>query len=392
MHPRVFTVTAGDVFEFANTRQTPLSDSQETAAAMMKVFGLMHYDVIALGEKDLSYGRDFLDQQAKANGLTLVCANAVDATSGEPLFAPYVVVEREGVKVAFIGVVSPERHIVAQVETTLNDHKIRIEDPTEHVRKHLDVMRKESDLVVLLSHTGIETSEFLAEDLDVDVVLVGHYPAVGGVPKEIAGTLVAMAGAKSDRFGTLALDLDENGKIVRSQGDAVRLLQKGPQNDEIQLISEEWDRKDKEKKRERAVAAQRDREAMASESAVEEVHHRNGVMGAESCKSCHTPVYERWAETPHATAFATLAEADAWDDPECIGCHATGIHDKSYVLDVNIAPEVWNVQCEECHGSGLQHARDGSYQTQGEATCRKCHDPDNSPEFDYALYSSYGVH
>ena len=61
-------------------------------------------------------------------------------------------------------------------------------------------------------------------------------------------------------------------------------------------------------------------------------------------------------------------------------------------LGVNVPPEVWNVQCEECHGPGLQHARDGTYRGAGEATCRKCHDPDNSPEFDYELYSSYGVH
>ncbi len=392
MHPRVFAVTAGDIFEFSNNRQIPLSESQEKAAAMARVLGMMDYDVIALGEKDLSYGREFLAEQAEEHGLNLVCANAVDAKSGENLFPPYVVVEREGVKVAFIGVVSPERHIIAQVETTLLDHKIRIEDPTEHVHKHLDAMNAEADLTVLLSHTGIETSEFLAEDLDVDVVVVGHYPAVGGTPKEIAGSLVVMAGAKSDRFGTLALNLNESGDIVHHQGDAIRLLQKGPQNDEIQLIAEEMDLRDKEAKRERALAAQREREAKASQSKVDEVHHRGGIMGAESCKSCHTPEYDSWAETPHATAFATLAEADAWDDPECIGCHATGIEDKTYVVDVNLAPEVWNVQCEECHGSGLDHARDGSYLTQGEATCLKCHDPDNSPEFDYTLYSSYGVH
>ena len=115
-------------------------------------------------------------------------------------------------------------------------------------------------------------------------------------------------------------------------------------------------------------------------------------MGAESCKTCHQNVYDAWLQTPHATAFSTLAEADAWDDPECIGCHVTGAGDKHHVADVNVSPEVWNVQCEECHGAGFEHARDGSYVTTGESTCKRCHDAANSPKFDYELYKSYGVH
>jgi hypothetical protein len=221
---------------------------------------------------------------------------------------------------------------------------------------------------------------------------VGHYPAIAEVPQKVGHAIVAQAGAKSDRFGTLDLTLGENGGVDTFTGDAVRLLNKGPQIDEIQAIWDELDRQQKEDRRQRQLAAQREREAQQQISTVSNVLQRNGIFGAESCKSCHSETYDRWMETPHATAFATLAEADAWDNPDCIGCHVTGVDNKTFVADVNIAPEVWNVQCEECHGSGTHHARDGSYLTDGEATCRKCHDPSNSPEFDYKVYASYGVH
>lgn len=359
---------------------------------MTTALEMIGYDAIALGEKDLAFGREYLLAKAEEHGLPFVCANAVDAQTDEAIFPPYIVVEKEGVRIAFFGVVSPERHIVAQVESELLTHKIRIEDPTEHVLKHWDAARAESDLTVLLSHTGIETSEFLAEDLAFDVVIVGHYPAVGATPRMIEETIVAMAGSKSDRFGTLDLTLGESGGITEFTGDAVRLLKKGPQIDEIQVLFDEQDRREKEARRAKSLARQRDREAEQQKGVVLAVHERNGIYGAESCKSCHSPVYDAWSATPHATAFATLAEADAWDNPDCIGCHVTGIEHKDYVSDVNVAPEIWNVQCEECHGSGFDHARDGSYVTQGEATCRKCHDAENSPEFDYALYKSYGVH
>ncbi len=389
----MFTCSAGDVFEWASATRTPRDETVVQADYMGQALELLEYDAIALGEKDLAYGRAYLQQAANDHGLNFVCANAVDKTSKELIFPPYVVVEREGVRVAFIGVVSPERHITAQVESALLDHKIEIKDPTEMTLKVLDDVRAKSDLVVLLSHTGIETSEFLAEDLPVDVVIVGHYPAIQNDPKDIGGTVFAMAGSKSDRFGTLDLTLSEDlSEVTEFQGDAIRLLSKGPEIAPIAALAAEWEQKDKEAKRQKQLAAQRAREDAAKQKVASSIHERGGVFGAESCKACHEPVYETWMQTPHATAFATLAEADSWDDPDCVGCHVTGIEDKTYVADVNLPPEVWNVQCEECHGSGLDHARDGSYVTAGEATCVVCHNPDNSPEFDYELYSTYGVH
>ena len=106
-------------------------------------------------------------------------------------------------------------------------------------------------------------------------------------------------------------------------------------------------------------------------------------MGAEACKSCHADVYDSWLETAHASAFATLAEQDAWDDPECLGCHTTRQTPKVPLADVNVPPEMWNVQCEACHGMGTKHRRDGTMKTVPESVCLKCHTPEWSPEWDY---------
>jgi len=360
---------------------------------MAKALGMMSYDVIGLGEKDLAHGVDFLKRMAEQYRLPLVCANAVSSPTKELLFDPYVIREKDGVSVAFLGVVSPERHIVSQVESQLLEQEIEFLDPTIQIQKFLPELREKADLVVLLSHCGIETSKFLATDLDLDVVIVGHYPAVLSAPEEHGGTIFAMAGSKADRFGTLEVTLTPDGSdIAKYHGDAILVLKSGPEVPEIFALFEEMDEREKAAKRERQLAVQRERDKTAREQVTGKIHERGGVMGAESCKTCHQPVFDRWMETPHATAFATLAEADAWDDPDCVGCHVTGVEDKSFVADVNLPPEVWNVQCEECHGSGLEHARDGSYVTSGEATCIKCHDSSNSPEFDYTLYSTYGIH
>jgi hypothetical protein len=353
----------------------------------------LKYDAIALGETDLAAGPDFL-RKAKADyGLSFVCANAYSKPSGERLFDPYVLAEKNGVRVAFVGIVSPERHVTSLVEHKLSLNKIELRDPTEVMNALLPELRAKSDVVVLLSHAGIETSEFLAKDLLVDVVIVGHYPAIENDPRKIGNAIYCMAGAKSDRFGTLDLTLSADGKkITAFEGDAIRLLQAGPEVPEIAAIALAAEKAEKDINRERQLTMQRDADAAALKQKATKMHELGGIMGAQNCKSCHEPTYDSWAKTPHAEAFAALAESDSWDDPECIGCHVTGAVDKHHVKDANVPPERWNVQCEECHGSGLAHARDGSYVTSGEATCIKCHDSQNSPEFEFELYSSYGVH
>ncbi len=230
------TCTAGDIFEFRPAARANTKETLQKAEACARVFGIMDYDAIALGEKDLAFGRDVLYDLAETHGLRFVCANAVDRKSRELLFDPYIVREIDGLKVAFIGIVSPERHIIAQVESELLDKNIEIRDPTEYVNKILPQARAESDVVVLLSHTGIETSEFLAQDLDVDVVCVGHYPAILNQPKKIGDTIMVMAGAKSDRFGTLDLTIGPDGDVTEFQGDAIRLMSKGPEITEISAI------------------------------------------------------------------------------------------------------------------------------------------------------------
>ena len=78
-----------------------------------------------------------------------------------------------------------------------------------------------------------------------------------------------------------------------------------------------------------------------------------------TCGNCHVDFQASWSTTAHASAYATL-NASASKAPACYGCHtvtgngnvASGTvagHDT-----VKIAA-YYDVQCESCHGPGLQH-------------------------------------
>ncbi len=86
----------------------------------------------------------------------------------------------------------------------------------------------------------------------------------------------------------------------------------------------------------------------------------HSFAGMKKCKMCHQKekggmIYETWAESAHAGAYATLAtdaakeaygkEGNPQEDAECLGCHTTAVGDaKIMVTD--------GVTCEACHGAG----------------------------------------
>ena len=138
-------------------------------------------------------------------------------------------------------------------------------------------------------------------------------------------------------------------------------------------------------------------------------------VGANSCKDCHARVYEKWESTPHGHATETLTRLDPprQFDPECISCHTTGWSPQEYIpyetgyRSLTETPLLTSNGCENCHGPGASHvAAEQARGAQRDLTlieelraelrltkstaeiqvCRKCHDLDNSPDFDFDTY------
>ena len=63
-------------------------------------------EVYGIGEGDLAQGKELVSRYVKEMKGAAVCANLVDAASGEPVYKPYAVVERNGMKIAFLGLIT----------------------------------------------------------------------------------------------------------------------------------------------------------------------------------------------------------------------------------------------------------------------------------------------
>jgi len=115
----------------------------------------------------------------------------------------------------------------------------------------------------------------------------------------------------------------------------------------------------------------------------------------DSCVDCHPSQLADWSRTRHAAAWAPLQARGSTRDPECLACHSTGFGDSGGFVDPDEDRTLLGVQCEACHGAMEAHVqaarksprfRPPASAAVTEATCRRCHDPANSPKFDYATY------
>ena len=143
-------------------------------------------------------------------------------------------------------------------------------------------------------------------------------------------------------------------------------------------------------------------------------------MGSQTCAECHTDEYEIWEETPHAHATETLTHLPIprQFDPECLSCHVTGWEPQEYYPfthgyeSLTKTPHLVGNGCENCHGGGAEHVaaenvdldvddaklaelRTGMRLTLEQArinVCVRCHDLDNSPDFEFDKYWPHVEH
>jgi predicted CXXCH cytochrome family protein len=109
-----------------------------------------------------------------------------------------------------------------------------------------------------------------------------------------------------------------------------------------------------------------------------------------TCGNCHAGHQAQWAQTAHADAYAALPATAA---ATCKSCHTVGGNGNQVAgsagFDATQDSIYHDVQCESCHGPGLNHVR-GVGQGQifrplaqltmpGDGTCADCHSGAHQP-------------
>ncbi len=202
-------VDAGDVLE-----NNPMSNFFK-GRADIEAMNVMGYEAMTFGNHDFGFGMDNFLELEKTAKYPVISANILDRKTGKFLFKPYIIKNFGKLRVAIFGLTS---HTVFYNSSKEDLDRITFLKPDEAYSKILPEMQGKSDIIVFLSHLGIEEDRAFAKNhQEISVIIGGHSHTAVEKPERIGGVILTQAGKYGEYLGRLDLTVIGK-KVTRYEG------------------------------------------------------------------------------------------------------------------------------------------------------------------------------
>jgi 5'-nucleotidase / UDP-sugar diphosphatase len=198
---------------------------------MVEVMNAMGYDAMGIGQMDTMIGLEALRARQAEARFALLSANLVSTDQQEPYFDPYVILERDGLKIAILGISGAD---AAQGAGFVSASTVA--DATETARKYVAELRPQVDAVIVLSLLGIDNDKLLAEAVPgINVIVGGVSGQLMQEPTRVGNTLIVQQGYNGEWMGVLQASFDAEGVPSNATETLITL---GPEYvDDADLVS-----------------------------------------------------------------------------------------------------------------------------------------------------------
>ncbi|HWD40292.1 MAG TPA: bifunctional UDP-sugar hydrolase/5'-nucleotidase [Fimbriimonas sp.] len=239
-------IDAGDICD-----GTPLSVEYHGDAdvAAMNAIG---YDFACPGNHEFNNTLDQVRHLQEEAKFPMVSANTVDA-GGRSVYPRYVIRQVGGVWIAVFGLLTYDAHTYPAAKQGL-----RMEQPIDAARELVPELRKKADIVIAVTHIGVDEDEKLAAEVPgIDVIVGGHshtllskpvlIPHLGDkTPNSIHGTLVVQDFQWAGTLGRLDLTLHHQPAggwtVSKYMGSLLPVTKSVPEDPSVvQVVSKFWD-------------------------------------------------------------------------------------------------------------------------------------------------------
>jgi len=203
-------VSAGDMIQGNNWANLFLG------ASVIELMNEMKFDAMVLGNHEFDFGTEVLRKRISEARFPVLGANV----GGLDLIRPYVIKEIEGVRIAFLGVVTEDVPLTTHPR---NVSGLSFLPVASTVEKYLELLRGKADIVVLLSHIGHAADRDLAAKVNgITAIIGGHSHTKVLNPVVINNTVIVQAWEHGKALGRLDLYIEDR-KVVRAESGLIEI-------------------------------------------------------------------------------------------------------------------------------------------------------------------------
>lgn len=181
---------------------------------MVQALNALNYDVWVTGNHEYNYGMDVVKKTIADMKATVLTGNVYDE-DGAPIADGYAIFDVDGVRVAVIGMVTPN---ITRWDA-VNLAKCTVTDPLEETRGIIDAIQSQYDVLVGVFHMGIGNeygvansgvADILSACPEFDVMVSSHEHRL--IPSEdINGALVVQNKNQAQTMAVIDLTLEKDG-------------------------------------------------------------------------------------------------------------------------------------------------------------------------------------
>lgn len=185
----------------------------------------MNYDALNIADGELSLGDEFFAKVSSEAKVPLVSANL----SGRPGVIPYLLRKVGGLTVAITGVTAGNLLPASQNKLA----GVANSSPADVLKKLIPTLRKQADIVILLSHLGYEGTISLLklnEIEGVDVAVAAHGRNMLTSSEKVGRTLVIQNSMGGEYLGNLKLQISDAGLIEVLGNELIALKSSVPED------------------------------------------------------------------------------------------------------------------------------------------------------------------
>jgi|LGOV01.1.fsa_nt_gb 2',3'-cyclic-nucleotide 2'-phosphodiesterase/3'-nucleotidase len=222
LNPDSIVVSGGDNYQ--GTAMSNLTYGEPVS----KMFQALDVKVSAIGNHEFDWGTSYIENWATDGGFDYLASNIYDTTTNEPVTwaKPYVIVEKGGINVAFIGLAHPDTVTLTKVE---NVSGLEFRDPVVAAQDWIDFLLAGNapegtpDVIIAVTHLDSKADYDTGEISGTAVTLANGVTGLDGIVSahshqkvsgDVNGVAIVQAYKYGRSIGLLSIELDSENKVI----------------------------------------------------------------------------------------------------------------------------------------------------------------------------------